>query len=278
MIKFEEKGHKYTNVDPKDDFQWVSVTKLVGQFKEKFDAPKVAERCSKGKNPKYKGKPVEEILEMWDRERDRSTDLGSWYHNQRERDMLQFKTITRDGIELPIVKPTVDKAVKFAQSQKIEAGVYPELLVYLRSANICGQADKIEIINSTVNVYDFKTNKEVKREGYTFYDGSKKMMLGPVRHLEDCEFNHYALQLSIYMYVICKHNYNYTPGQIQIQHVQFKKEKDDENGFPIYELDAGGEPIIENIDYIDLPYLKSEVISMLKWLKAHKKMVLKDEC
>lgn len=278
MIKFEEKGHKYTNVDPADDFQWVSVTKLIGQFKEKFDAPKVAERCSKGKNPKYAGKSPEEILELWDRERDRSTDLGSWYHNQRERDMLQFKTLTRDGIELPIVKPDIDQGRKFAQSQKLDAGVYPELLVYLRSASICGQADRVKIVNNTVNVYDFKTNKEIKRKGYEFWDGTKKMMLGPVKHLEDCEFNHYALQLSVYMYVILKHNYNYNPGKIQIQHVQFEVERMDENGFPIYALDAQGEPIIENIEYIDLPYLKTEVINMLKWLKAHKKMVLKDEC
>lgn len=277
MIKFEEEGHKYTNVDPNDDFQWVSVTRLIGQFKEKFDAPKVAERCSKGKNPKYAGKPVEEILEMWDRENKRSTDLGSWYHNQRESDMLQFKTLTRDGIELPIIKPDVDQGKKFAQSQKLDAGVYPELLVYLKSASICGQADRVEIVNNTVNVYDFKTNKEIKRRGYEFWDGTRKMMLGPVKHLEDCEFNHYALQLSIYMYVILKHNYNYNPGKIQIQHVTFEVERMDENGFPIYALDAGGEPIIENIEYIDLPYLKTEVINMLKWLKAHKKMVLKDE-
>ena len=101
-------------------------------------------------------------------------------------------------------------------------------------------------------------------------------MLGPVKHLEDCEINHYALQLSIYMYVIQKHNFNLNPGKIQIQHVEFEIDYEDENGYPVHALDAGGEPIIGKINRFDLPYLKKEVIAMLKWLKINKQMVLHD--
>jgi hypothetical protein len=54
MIKFIDEGHIYANVDPNEDFEWVSVTRLVHQFVEQFDAQKMAEKCSKGKNPKYK--------------------------------------------------------------------------------------------------------------------------------------------------------------------------------------------------------------------------------
>jgi hypothetical protein len=277
MLKFTEEGHSYENVDNADDFEWVSVTKLIGQFKEKFEKEKVALKCSQGKNPKYKGKTPDEILEMWDRESLRSTTLGSWYHNQRESDMLQFKTITRDGIELPIIKPNVEQGVKYSPSQKLEDGVYPELLVHLKSASTCGQADRVEILNNIANVYDFKTNKEIARRGFQFWDKSRKMLLAPLAHLEDCHFNHYALQLSVYMYIICKHNYNFNPGKIQIQHVKFEVESEDANGFPIYALDPMGEPIIKEIEYIDLPYMKAEVISMLKWLKVNKKIVLKDE-
>jgi hypothetical protein len=273
-LKFEDEGHKYYT---DDGFEWVSVTKLVEQFKEKFDAPKVAEKCSKGKNAKYKGKTPEQILAMWDKENKRATDLGSWYHNKREKATLECNTITRDGIELPIISPLIDGKVKSAPDQTLVEGVYPEHLVYLRSASICGQADRVEVVGDRIDVYDYKTNKEIKMRGYEFLKKKKKMMLGPLRHLEDCEFNHYALQLSVYMYVMLKYNYNLNPGVLEIHHITFEKDGEDENGFPILARDPLGEPIIEKVTPIKLPYLKKEVIAMLKWLKEHKKIVLYNE-
>ena len=277
MIKFEDEGHKYSNLDEEDIFQWVSVTKLVGCFKQPFDEYEVAEKCSKKKTGKYVGKTVDEILELWAKERKRAEKLGTWYHNQREGDMLQFNTVTRNGVVLPIVSPDVRNGIKYAPVQKIGNGLYPEHFVYLRSASICGQADRVEVVDHRLDVYDYKTNKEVKTRGHEFWDGTRKMMTGPLRHLEDCEFNHYALQLSIYMYIMLKYNYNLVPGIIEIHHVEFEIEKLDENGFPVHAVDAMGEPVVVNVNRISLPYLKKEVIIMLKWLAVNKQMVLNDE-
>lgn len=277
MIKFTEEGHSYSNIDGNDDFQWVSATKLIHQFVEHFDAIAVSKRCSKGKNPKYAGKTPEAIRAMWDKESKRSTVLGSWYHDQREKDMLQFKFITRDGIEIPIVKPIMSGKIKLAPNQKIGEGLYPEHFVYLRSASVCGQADRVEVVGNKVHVFDYKTNKEIKRKGYQFWDGRTKKMLYCMKHLDDCELNTYTLQLSLYMYIILKHNPMLEPGQIQIQHVQFEVDHEDENGFPVHAFDAMGEPIISKIELIDLPYMKKEVLAMLKWLKTNKQMVLHNE-
>ena len=275
MIKFQEEGHSYTNIDESDDFQWISVTTLLGNFKEKFDAIEVSKRCSaKSKDARYRGVDPSDIRAMWDKESKRATDLGSYYHNQRESDMLQFKTITRDGIELPIISPVMDGNIKFAPSQKIDNGLYPEHFVYLKSASVCGQADRVEVVDHRLDVYDYKTNKEIKKRGYEFWDGTRKMMLGPLKHLEDCEINHYALQLSTYMYIMLKHNYNLVPGKIQIHHIEFENEGMDKNGYPITMVDAKGEPVLKGINHIDLPYMKKEVLDMLKWLKINKKMVL----
>jgi hypothetical protein len=277
MIKFQEDGHKYSNIDPNDNFEWISATKLIHQFVEPFDAIAVSEKCSKGKNPKYSGKDPADIRAMWNKESKRSTDLGSWYHNQREKDMLQFKFVTRDGIEIPIIKPVMSGKIKLAPEQKIGPGLYPEHFVYLRSASVCGQADRIEVIGDTVHVFDYKTNKEIKRKGHEFWDGTVKKMLGPLRHLDDCELNTYTLQLSLYMYIIIKHNPMLKPGNIQIQHVQFEIDRLDENGYPVHALNPVGEPIISKIELIDLPYLKKEVLAMLKWLKINKEMLLHNE-
>ena len=40
-------------------------------------------------------------------------ELSNWvtfYHNQREADLLNFKTIEREGVEVPIIKPIYDEA------------------------------------------------------------------------------------------------------------------------------------------------------------------------
>jgi len=71
-------------------------------------------------------------LLTWDGETQRAINLGNFYHNQREADMMEFKTIERYGTEVPIIKPIVDNnGIKIAPKQKLEEGVYPEHLVYL---------------------------------------------------------------------------------------------------------------------------------------------------
>lgn len=277
MIKFEDVGHKYSNLDKENTIEWISVTKLIHQFVEPFDSKLVAEKCSAGKNPKYKGKTAEEILEMWANENKRAIQLGSWYHEQREQDVLSCNTITRDGIELPIISPIVEDGIKLAPDQTITSGVYPEHLVYLKSVGVCGQADRVEVVGNRIDIYDYKTNKEIKTEGFKYWDGTKKMMLGPLRHLEDCEFNTYALQLSIYMFMMLKHNYNLELGNLEIYHIEFEIESQDNNGYPVYALDAAGDPIISKVNVIKLPYLKKEVIAMFKWLNINKKQVLYNE-
>lgn len=277
MIKFEDVGHKYSNLDKENTIEWISVTKLIHQFVEPFDSKLVAEKCSTGKNPKYKGKTAEEILEMWANENKRAIQLGSWYHEQREQDVLSCNTITRDGIELPIISPIVEDGIKLAPDQTITSGVYPEHLVYLKSVGVCGQADRVEVVGNRIDIYDYKTNKEIKTEGFKYWDGTKKMMLGPLRHLEDCEFNTYALQLSTYMFMMLKHNYNLELGNLEIYHIEFEIESQDNNGYPVYALDAAGDPIISKVNVIKLPYLKKEVIAMFKWLNINKKQVLYNE-
>ena len=94
--------------------------------------------------------------------------LGNFYHNQREADMLDFKTIERNGIEVPIIKPIIDdNGIKVSPNQKLENGLYPEHLVYLKSVGLCGQADVVEVVDGVININDYKTNKEIKEKGFT---------------------------------------------------------------------------------------------------------------
>ena len=267
-LQFKEEGHLYESTDS-DNIEWKSVTSLIGMLKPKFDAEEQAKKSSKNKRSKWYGMTPKEILQAWDNESNRAIKLGNFYHNQREADLLDFETIERDGIEVPIIKPLYneDTGAKIAPEQKIEDGVYPEHMVYLKSAKICGQADLVEIIDGTINITDYKTNKEIKETGFTNWEGITSKMYNPVSHLDDCNLNHYNLQLSIYAYIIKKHNPKLKIGKLQIQHVKFKQIGEDKNGYPINEH-INGEPVLDDIIMYDLPYLKNEVISIINWLKT----------
>ena len=264
---FKEEGHIYESVDPNEEIKWTSVTTLVGMLKPKFDAPGQAKKSAKNKRSKWHGMKPEKILEIWNNENKRANILGNFYHNQRESDLLSFDTITKDGIVLPIIPPQMQGGIKYAPVQKLIAGVYPELFVYLKSAGLCGQADYVEIVNGKVNILDYKTNKEIKEHGYTNWEGITNMMDAPIGHIEDCNLMHYSLQMSIYMYIILKHNTTLKPGTLTLQHVTFEKEGDDEHGYPISKYDENGEPIIKEIIPYVVPYMKEEVLSMINWLK-----------
>lgn len=212
----------------------------------------------------------EEIKQAWSNEALRATTLGTWYHNCRESDICSLETIERHGSTVPIFKPIEIDGTKFSPNQKLTDGVYPEHMVYLKSAGLCGQSDLVEVINGVVHITDYKTNKEIKIEGYTNWEGITTKMNSPVAHLDDCNVNHYALQLSLYMYIILKHNPRLKPGVLTIHHIQFEEVGKDKFGNPITALDTNGDPIVKDIVQYDLPYLKSEVISLLHWLEDNK--------
>ncbi len=269
-ITFTAETHKYESTeDEAKKIDWVSVTSLVGLFKKPFDQEGIAAKASKNKNSKWYGMTPEEIINVWKGETNRAVNLGSWYHDQREAELLMCDTLERSGLELPIVNPLEQDGVKIAPDQTLVSGIYPEHLVYLKSAGICGQADRVEVIQDIIDLYDYKTNKEIKMQAFTSWDGVTQKMLGPLSHLDDCNFNHYALQLSVYMYVMLKHNHNLKPGKIQIHHIVFEKSGENEYGYPITALDPVGDPIVKEVVPYDLPYLKREVQDMLKYIKVN---------
>ncbi len=263
-VIFKSQNHKYESVDSSEVIEWTSVTSFISKYKKPFDAQTVAEKSSKSKKSKWYGMSVQDILQAWENESTRAIDQGNWYHNQREADLLELNTIERHGCILPIIRPLITDDIKYAPPQKLQEGMYPEHFVYLKSAGICGQSDLVEVAKGEVNITDYKTNKEIKKESYVNWEGVSQKMLPPVSHLDDCNFWHYALQLSTYMYIILKHNPKLRPGKITIHHVLFYTDGTDKFGNPITKLDDQGEPLVKKIVPYDLPYLKAEVINLIK--------------
>ena len=270
-VIFKQDGHVYETLNEdleKDQIKWTSVTSFVGMFKPKFDAEAQSKKSSKNKRSKWYKIPPKEILAIWNKESERAIGLGNWYHDEREKRLCEFETISREGIEVPIIKPITDNnGIKIAPEQKLSNGVYPEHFAYLKSAGLCGQADLVGIVNGKINILDYKTNKEIKQKGFTNWEGITSKMYNPVSHLDDCNLKHYNLQLSLYAYIIKKHNPKLKIGELQIQHVTFEEESKDKYGYPITKYNDQKEPIIKHIKMYNLPYLKDEVQSLIMWLK-----------
>lgn len=267
-IIFKAEKHEYISIE-EEGIAWTSVTSIISKFKKPFDAETISVKSSKNKKSKWYGMTPEEIRTAWKAEAKRATDLGTWYHNQREQDLCNLETIEREGVSVPIFKPIEVEGVKYAPKQKLAEGVYPEHMVYLKSAGLCGQSDLVEVVNGKVNITDYKTNKEIKMEAFTNWEGITQKMFAPVSHLDDCNLNHYTLQLSIYMYIILKHNPKLKPGKLTIHHILFEEAGRDKFDNPITALDVNGDPIVKEVVTYDLPYLKSEVISIINTLKVN---------
>ena len=273
-IVFNAADHSYKSIDA-EGIDWISVTSLLSNFKKPFDAEKIAASVTKKSRSKWFGIPPEKILELWKAEADRATTLGTFYHNQREADLCSLSSIELEGIPIPIYKPIEEGALKKAPEQKLTDGIYPEHMVYLKSAGICGQSDLVEVVNSKVNIIDYKTNKEIKKESFKNWEGISDKMQHPVSHLDDCNFNHYALQLSIYMYIILKHNRKLRAGKIYIHHVIFEVEGTDEYGYPITKYSSNGDPVVKEVVQMEVPYLADEVISIINWLYDNRDQIKK---
>jgi hypothetical protein len=270
-ILFKADTHTYTSIDPSENITWTSVTGIISKQKKPFDADAIAAKSVKNNWSKWYGMTETDVKEAWRNESQKAVNLGTWYHNQRELAYTSCSTIEKDGCIVPIFKPVEIDGIKNAPDQKLVEGIYPEHMTYLKSAGLCGQADRIEVINGKVNIYDYKTNKEIKTKSYINWEGVSDKMLDPVNHLDDCNLNHYSLQLSFYMYMILKHNPRLKPGKMIIEHILFEEAGKDAYDNRIVKYDDFGEPVVQEIVQYDVPYLKTEVINIINRLKENVK-------
>jgi len=275
-IVFNASDHSYKSIDGAEAIDWISVTTIISSLKKGFDAKVISEKVSKNKRSKWYGVEPKDIEAIWKNEADRATTLGTYYHNQREDDLCSFASIEREGVTIPVFAPSGETdGIRYAPLQKLDSGIYPEHMVYLRSAGICGQSDLVEVVNGKVNIIDYKTNKEIKKQSYVDWEGKSEKLMPPVSALDDCNFTHYALQLSIYMYIILKHNPKLKAGRMYIHHVLFEQETENEWGYPVVKTDSNGDPIVKEVVPLLIPYLIDEVLAIFHYIQDNKDKIKK---
>lgn len=193
-ITFTEEGHRYT-VDG-DSASYTSVTTLIHKFFPHFDAAKVISRIiANPRSPYYLMEP-NEVQCMWDH----ATTLGSELHQQIE---LFFDNVAEFG-ELPqIVAPSVEFGffLDFFR-ENVVGKLKPfrtEMYVFNEDFKVCGSIDMLFCSpdnEDELYIYDWKRSKEI-RTSSPFGKG-----LRCLSHLDDCNLNHYSLQLNLYKYIL----------------------------------------------------------------------------
>lgn len=182
-LSFEETKHKYyVEGNPLSK----SVSALIGDFYEHFDAQQVAPYSAA-----KAGVTTEEILKQWADINQESRDRGHRVHAFGE--IYQFNRNLRPSC------PQEEAIVKFWQD--VPEHILPlaaELRMYHFKHLFAGTADIIlfDTKTQTYIIADYKTNKDLLKN----YKG--KTMLGPFSHLLDNPLNHYAIQLSYYQLLL----------------------------------------------------------------------------
>lgn len=183
MIIFDADTHTYTNTVSNE--KYISVTTLLGKYKQPFDTEKHSLRVSQ-----REGVSQQIVLDAWSADTKKATDKGTRIHKLMEDFILNKKVIDK----LEFLYTSYNEAV--AATVGIYDNVVSESLLFNHDYKVAGTADLIFQKKAGFVVGDFKTNKQFK-----FTSKYNVFLNPPVQHLAECEFNVYALQLSLYAYM-----------------------------------------------------------------------------
>jgi hypothetical protein len=182
FIEFDRVKHEYYYTKGKRQ-QFHGVTSWIGQYKNPFD------RMGKSANTARKlGISQQEVLEMWDDNNKGAIDYGNSVHDAVE----EYFT---HGLVNETYETEIDNADRILELYGIEV-IACEFVVYDETVK---RASPIDIVgyrasSNEIVVVDTKTpEKGIKYEGY---NGQK--MLYPFRYLDDCSYNHYSMQTTVY--------------------------------------------------------------------------------
>lgn len=220
-ISLDQENHKYELKDS-PDFHFSSVTEFIHHFFEKFDQVGIAQKLI-NTHPKYSGKTVDEVIKEWSK----GAIRGTIVHNELE-------AFIKENIT-PEHEMSIIGAEWIKEKQKDPDNTFfSEVIIYSKELGIAGTIDVL-VYNKKQDTYhlvDWKTNKRIDKTSY-----KKKIgILNSTKHMQDCNFNHYSLQLSFYRYILERY-YGINVGSQTLFHLK-------ENRYEIYPVNYHEEELI----------------------------------
>lgn len=235
-FKFFEEDHHY---EYKGQRVGISVTRLIEEYTNEFNAEEVAEKVAIKEN-----KSIQEVLDEWEYKNKFACVKGSTCHEYAQSlwsgEEWNLQSFDKSGLYLASVSKITRQADNFYNyyQDRLEH-LADEFVIGSEEYDVASAIDHLFINKLTggLVLVDYKTNSDIhKTERYA------KNMKVPLTHLKDYTLNHYFIQLSIYKYLVEK----YTNLKIEEMFIVYFSEN------------------IENYEIIEIPYLKEEIKKILE--------------
>lgn len=247
-IAFSEADHKYFDITDSTK-KYISVTTLINSYAQNFNksfwsAFKVLERLIPEDSWKVEKKSLlntqkfdksildlynisenefnkaqQDILDEWDKKNKESCDRGTKIHAELESSFYKDpnKAVKRFGLGGNFT------CKKGYSELDLEYGIYPEYLIHRdcpdNIMHIAGQVDLIIKQGNEIIIADWKTNSKIDQKGgFNVKTKSTVKMKYPLNNLEDCNYEHYQLQLSTYAWMLQKINPNFIIKDLILVH------------------------------------------------------------
>lgn len=188
-------------------------TSLIKSYFPQFDADTVLSQMRSRpswKTGKYNGMTDEEIKAMWNKDNTLAADLGTAMHERIENfydlnvddwETAFFRSIregeTPENLEKERKKFEIFEKFRKKKGWKIRR---VEWLIWDAFFEVAGMIDAVfENPEGELVVVDWKRSKEIKLENR--FECIKE---GPTKGLDNCNYEHYRLQASLYAYILKK--------------------------------------------------------------------------
>ena len=217
-LKFDKKTHSYYFKEKK----LISITEMIKRYTPPFDKKKWSAVVAKREKT-----TTEEILKQWQKKASDAVSFGNRIHHfadQKAKLMInEFADVNptkaEDGLESEFVKQIDSFWRIHPEIEPVES----EKKIFSPEWKIAGTIDLIARSkeDNLFYIFDWKTSKAI--ETFSRY---KQNLKPPLNHLDNCNFNIYALQMSFYRMML-EQRYGFKISGQYIIHIS-------ENGFKEY--------------------------------------------
>lgn len=252
-IKFFDKDHHY-EIDGERVSK--SVSQIISKYEKPFDTKNIAERVAKREN-----RHIDEVLNEWEWNKNYSCHKGSEFHLIVEQFFQRRSVPINRNSFIGFLKENGDI---FNQNDRIKT-YYNEIALFInnfknfydwwkedhillksefvigdKETKLCGTIDNLSYNKKTneLVLFDYKTNKEIKKQGY-----KGETLLAPLNSIPKCELGKYSLQLWLYKLIIERN----TPFKVGDSYIVWVAGKDNYELIPLLDVKAEAELILKNI-------------------------------
>ncbi len=191
-IKFDYEEHSYLYKGTK----LVSVTTLISRVKPPFEKMKVASSVAL-----RDGKSVQEVLDEWEKSGEEAREKGTIVHSYVEDTINKRPDLILKHVNVRVAEmDAFDKAYTKLSSSLDTNFLMQEITVGDEVYGLAGRVDCLLSVSksmqantkNTIHIFDWKTGKKFETQNHY------AKMLPPFDDLDDCAFNHYSIQTSLY--------------------------------------------------------------------------------